>query len=163
MSKNERKLIIKGHDKNLLVKFWNWGWGIYYNNPEFWNYIIVGLCTTIVSLILKYILLFFIFDSTIAIELQASIIISWIGAVLFAYITNRIFVFNSKSKKILKEITSFFGGRLMTLFMEMIFMWFFVTLLGLNTDMWVFIFTIICQVFITLANYFISKFLVFKK
>lgn len=163
MSKNERKLIIKGHDKNLLIKFWNWGWGIYYNNPEFWNYVIVGLCTTIVSLILKYVLLFFIFDSTVAIELQASIIISWIGAVLFAYITNRIFVFKSKSKNVIREITSFFGGRLMTLFMEMVFMWFFVTLLGLNTDMWVIIFTIICQVLIIIINYFISKFLVFKK
>lgn len=163
MNKKERRLIIKGHDKNIFVKFWNWGWGIYYNNPEFWNYVIVGLCTTVVSLVLKYLLLFFLFDSSIAIELQASIIISWIGAVLFAYITNRIFVFKSKSKNVIGEITSFFGGRLMTLFMEMVFMWFFVTLLGLNTDMWVIIFTIICQVLIIIINYFISKFLVFKK
>lgn len=162
MKKEERKLIIKGHN-NIFVKFWNWGWNIYYDNPEFWNYIIVGLCTTIVSLILKYLLLFFIFDSGVAVELQASIIISWIGAVLFAYITNRIFVFKSKSKRIINEIFSFFSGRLITLFLEMAFMWFFVTLLGLDTDMWVIIFTLICQVFITLTNYFISKFLVFKK
>lgn len=160
---NKKSLIIKGHDKNIFVKFWNWGWGIYYKNTQFWNYIIVGLLTTIVSLALKYILLFFFFDSTVALELQISIIISWIGAVLFAYVTNRIFVFNSKSKNIIGEIISFFGGRLLTLFMEMAFMWFFVTLLGLNTDMWVVIFTIVCQVFITVANYFISKFLVFKK
>lgn len=160
---NKKSLIIKGHDKNIFVKFWNWGWGIYYKNTQFWNYIIVGLLTTIVSLVLKYILLFFFFDSTVALELQISIIISWIGAVLFAYVTNRIFVFNSKSKNIIGEIISFFGGRLLTLFMEMAFMWFFVTLLGLNTDMWVVIFTIVCQVFITVANYFISKFLVFKK
>lgn len=163
MNKKERRLIIKGHDKNIFVKFWNWGWGIYYNNPEFWNYVIVGLCTTVVSLVLKYLLLFFLFDSSIAIELQASIIISWIGAVLFAYFANRIFVFNSKSKKVLSELLLFYGGRVSTLLLEMVFMWFFVTLLGLNTDMWVIIFTIICQVLIIIINYFISKFLVFKK
>lgn len=163
MNKKERRLIIKGHDKNIFVKFWNWGWGIYYNNPEFWNYVIVGLCTTFVSLVLKYLLLFFLFDSSIAIELQASIIISWIGAVLFAYFANRIFVFNSKSKKVLSELLLFYGGRVSTLLLEMVFMWFFVTLLGFNTKMWVIIFTLICQVFITLANYFISKFFVFKK
>ena len=46
--KKDKKLIIKGHDKNPLVKFWNWGWGIYYKNVEFWNYVIVGLLTTVV-------------------------------------------------------------------------------------------------------------------
>lgn len=51
----EKKLIIKGHDKNPFVKFWNWGWGIYYKNPEIWNYLIVGLLTTVVSLVTYFI------------------------------------------------------------------------------------------------------------
>ena len=162
MSKKNR-LIIEGHDKNPFVKFWNWGWGIYYKNPEVWNYIIVGGLTTVVSIGLKYLLLFTILDAANAFELQLSVILSWIGAVTFAYVSNRIFVFNSKSKKILKEIVSFFGGRVATLLMEMVIMWFFVTLLGLNSDMWVLIFTLVCQVLIMIANYFISKFWVFKK
>lgn len=157
------KLIIEGHDKNLFVKFWNWGWGIYYKNPEVWNYIIVGALTTLVSIGLKYLLLFTILDAKDAFELQLSVIISWIGAVAFAYVANRIFVFNSKSKKIFKEITTFVGGRVATLLMEMVIMWFFVTLLGLNSDTWVVIFTLVCQVLIMILNYFISKFLVFKK
>lgn len=166
MKKNNNKkykLIIEGHDKNIFVKFWNWGWGIYYKNPEVWNYIIVGALTTLVSIGLKYLLLFTILDAANAFELQLSVIISWIGAVTFAYVTNRIFVFNSKSKDVLREIISFFGGRVATLIMEMIIMWFFVTLLGLNSDMWVFIFTLVCQVLIMISNYFISKFFVFKK
>ena len=32
MTKNQ--LIIEGHDKTPLVKFWNWGCNIYYKNPE---------------------------------------------------------------------------------------------------------------------------------
>ena len=159
----KNRLIIEGHDKNPFVKFWNWGWGIYYKNPEVWNYIIVGGLTTVVSIGLKYLLLFTVLDASNAFQLQLSVIISWIGAVLFAYVANRVFVFCSKSKKIFKEIVSFFGGRVLTLIMEMVIMWFFVTLLGLDSDTWVVIFTLICQVLIMIFNYFISKFLVFKK
>ena len=43
-------------------------------------------------------------------------------AVLFAYFANRIFVFNSKNKNILKEMVSFFGARVLTLVMEMVIM-----------------------------------------
>ena len=31
-NKKEKKLIIEGHSHNPFVKFWNWGWGIYYSN-----------------------------------------------------------------------------------------------------------------------------------
>ena len=86
------------------------------------NYLIVGVLTTVVSLGSKWALLFTILDASNAFQLQVSIIISWICAVLFAYFANRIFVFNSKSKKILKEIVSFFGGRVATLLMEMVMM-----------------------------------------
>ena len=162
MKNDKKKLIIKGHQKNPFVKFWNWGWGIYYKNPRVWNYIIVGGLTTLVSIGLKYLLLFTILDASNPFELQLSVILSWIGAVSFAYISNRVFVFDSKSKKIFAEVLSFFGGRVFTLVMEMIIMWFFVTLLGFDTDMWVLIITILCQILIMILNYFISKFWVFK-
>ena len=99
----EKKLIIKNDRNNPIIKFWNWGWNIYYKNPEIWNYLIVGILTTIVSLGIKYALLFTIFDASNPIELQTSVIISWIGAVMFAYVTNRVFVFKSKEKNIVKE------------------------------------------------------------
>lgn len=159
----KNRLIIEGHDKNPFVKFWNWGWGIYYKNPEVWNYIIVGGLTTLVSIGLKYALLFTVCDAKDPFELQLSVILSWIGAVAFAYVANRIFVFKSKSKEFLKEISTFVGGRVATLLMEMFIMWFFVTLLGLNSDLWVIVFTLICQVLVMIINYFISKFIVFVK
>lgn len=161
MKKN--KLIIEGHDKNPLVKFWNWGWNIYYKNPEIWNYLIVGVLTTVVSLAIKWGLLFTILDAKNGFQVQVAVITSWIGAVIFAYITNRIFVFKSKSKNYLKEISSFVLGRVATLLMEMFIMWFFVTLLKLNSDTWVLIFTLVCQVLVTIFNYILSKLFVFKK
>lgn len=161
MKKN--KLIIEGHDKNPLVKFWNWGWNIYYKNPEIWNYLIVGVLTTVVSLAIKWGLLFTILDAKNGFQVQVAVVVSWIGAVIFAYITNRIFVFKSKSKNYLKEISSFVLGRVATLLMEMFIMWFFVTLLKLNSDNWVLIFTLVCQVLVTIFNYILSKLFVFKK
>lgn len=161
MKKN--KLIIEGHDKNPLVKFWNWGWNIYYKNPEIWNYLIVGVLTTVVSLAIKWGLLFTILDAKNGFQVQVAVIVSWIGAVIFAYITNRIFVFKSKSKNYLKEISSFVLGRVATLLMEMFIMWFFVTLLKLNSDAWVLVFTLVCQVLVTIFNYILSKLFVFKK
>lgn len=136
---------------------------LYKKHNEIINYLIVGILTTIVSLITKWGLLFTILDASIAIELQVAVIISWIIAVIFAYITNRIFVFKSKNKNIIKEIISFFSSRLITLGMEMIIMWFFVTLLKLSSDTWVLIWTLVVQVIVTIANYIFSKLLVFKK
>lgn len=136
---------------------------LYKKYEEIINYLIVGVLTTIVSLAVKWGLLFTILDAKNAFELQISVIASWIIAVTFAYITNRIFVFKSKSKKILKEITSFFGSRVLTLLLDMGIMWFFVTLLKLDSDTWVLIWTMVIQVLVTVLNYIFSKLLVFKK
>lgn len=136
---------------------------IYKKHEEIINYLIVGVLTTIVSLVVKWGLLFTILDAKNAIELQTSIIISWFAAVTFAYITNRIFVFKSKSKNIIKEIISFFSSRVLTLLLDMGIMWFFVTFLKLNSRVWVIIWTMIVQVLVTVLNYIFSKLLVFKK
>lgn len=135
---------------------------IYKKYSEIINYLIVGILTTVVSLITKWGLLFTVLDASVAIELQIAVIISWILAVTFAYITNRMFVFKSKNKNIIKEIISFFSSRLLTLGMEMIIMWFFVTFLKLNSDTWVLIWTLVVQVLVTIFNYIFSKLFVFK-
>jgi len=144
---------------NFVVRFWRWGWGIYHKNEELWNYLIVGGLTTLVSLVTKWILLGTVFDASNAVQLQAAVVVSWIVAVIFAYVTNRIYVFKSKSKKILKEVISFFGARLITLGMEMLIMWFFVTFLRMNVYLW----TILAQVLIVIMNYVFSKIFVFRK
>lgn len=155
----EKKLIIKGHDKNPFVKFWNWGWGIYYKNPEIWNYLIVGLLTTVVSLVTYFIATRTILDPTIELELQIANIISWVFAVAFAYVTNRIFVFKSKNKNIFSELSKFVGSRVASLLMDMAIMFVIVSLMGLSDV----IGKVVSQVVVTIANYILSKLLVFTK
>lgn len=155
----EKKLIIKGHDKNPFVIFWNWGWGIYYKNPEVWNYLIVGFLTTIVSLVTYFVCTCTFLDPKVEIELQIANVISWIFAVTFAYFTNRIFVFKSKEKNMVKEASKFVGSRILSLLMDMLTMFIIVSVLHLNDK----IGKLVSQVIVTVANYFLSKLLVFKK
>ena len=138
-------------------------WNLYHKYEEIINYLIVGGLTTVISLAVKYGLLFTVMDASNAIELQAAVVISWIVAVAFAYIANRIFVFHSKSKKYLKEISGFVAGRIATLVLEMFIMWFFVTLLKLDSNLWVVVWTIVAQILVIVGNYIISKLFVFKK
>lgn len=135
---------------------------LYLKYKEIINYLIFGVLTTLVSLATKYLLLFTILDASNAVQLQIAVVTSWVTACLFAYITNRIWVFESKSKEILKEMTKFFAARLATLGMEMLIMFIFVTVLGLNTDMWVVVWTLVSQVVIIIGNYVLSKLIVFK-
>lgn len=136
---------------------------LYKKYEEVINYLIMGGLTTIVSLVTKYVLLFTILDAENAIELQIAVIVSWIAACLFAYFTNRTFVFKSKSEKRIKEFISFVTARLITLGMEMLIMFIFVTLLKLNSDLWVVVWTLVSQIVIIVANYVFSKLFVFKK
>ena len=158
----DRKLIIR-KGNNIFIRFWNWGWNIYYDNPELWNYLIVGGLTTLVAIGSKLILLHTVFDQTNGLELQYAEIVSWVFALIFAYIANRIFVFKSKTKNIVKEFLSFTSGRIFTQLIQMFIMWFFVTHLKLDSDNWVLIFTLVCQVMQIVLNYIISKLFVFKK
>ena len=136
---------------------------LYIKYKEIINYLIFGVLTTLVNLITKYILLFTILDPTNGFQLQIAIIISWIVAVIFAYFTNRKFVFESKNENKLKEFISFVVARIATLLLEMFIMWFFVTLLKLNSDLYVVIFTLVAQVAVVIGNYIFSKLFVFKK
>lgn len=135
---------------------------LYIKYKEIINYLIFGVLTTVVSLATKYLLLFTILDASNALQLQIAVVVSWVIACLFAYITNRMWVFESKTTSIIKEMAKFFMARLATLGMEMLIMFVFVTALGLNSDIWVVIWTLVSQVLIIIGNYVLSKLLVFK-
>ena len=143
----------------LFKKFWNWGWGIYHKNEEIWNYLIVGGLTTLVALGTYYACVLTVLDPTNGIELQIANVVSWAVAVIFAYFANRIFVFKSKEKKYLKEVSSFVSSRIVTLVVEMAIMFVFVTVLHLNDKLM----KLVVQVIITILNYIFSKLFVFKK
>ena len=126
---------------------------------EIITYLIFGVLTTLVSLLVYYGLTFTIINPKDAIMLQVANILSWIAGVTFAYVTNRKYVFNSKSTNIKKELVSFVCARIVTLILDMTIMGVFVTLLGFNDK----IMKIISQVLVVIGNYIFSKLFVFKK
>lgn len=130
----------------------------YLKYKEIIIYLIFGILTTIVSLLTYYLLTYTILNPEIPLELQTANIISWITCVTFTYITNRKYVFNSQNKNIIKEIIKFYISRLSTLFLDMSFMYIFVTKLNLNDK----IIKIIINIIIIILNYILSKILVFK-
>ena len=154
MVKGKKIFDYRTYKPNIIVRFWNWGWGIYHKNEELWNYLIVGACTTLVS-IGSYAICSKIFN----IYYVISNIISWVLAVLFAYFTNRWFVFHSKNKNKVKEFISFTGSRVLTLLLDTGLMFLFIELIHLD-DL---ISKILVQVVILVTNYILSKLVVFKK
>ena len=136
---------------------------LYKKYEEIINYLVIGGLTTLVNLVVKYVLLFTVLKAENPVQLQIAVIVSWIIACLFAYITNRKIVFKSKSEKIIKEFVSFVTARLITLGMEMLIMYIFVTVLRLNSNLWVVVWSIVAQVVVVVANYVFSKLFIFKK
>ena len=132
---------------------------VYKKNEEIINYLIVGGLTTLISLVVYYICVHTFLNPNNGFELQVANIISWIAGVSFAYVTNRIFVFKSKEKNILKECTNFVGSRIITLLLDMFIMFLFVTVFKID-DL---IAKIISQIVVIVGNYIISKLFVFKK
>lgn len=133
--------------------------GIYHKYEELVNYVIVGGMTTLVSWIVYFGSVFTFLDAENAFQLQIANILSWVAGVAFAYVTNRIFVFKSKEKNILKEVLQFTGSRVSTLFLDMLVMFLMVTCLGVNDG----ISKIVSAVLVTIANYVLSKIFVFRK
>lgn len=132
---------------------------LYLKYKEIINYLIFGVLTTIVSLVIYYICVYTILDPDNAVQLQIANVISWIISVAFAYITNRKFVFESKEKNKIKEASKFVTSRIATLLMDMAIMYVGVTALKFNDK----IMKLVSQVVVIVLNYILSKILVFKK
>ncbi|HPF83557.1 MAG TPA: GtrA family protein [Bacilli bacterium] len=134
---------------------------LYNKYSEIINYLIVGVLTTIVSYVTYLFAANILFPAKGALDIQISNIISWICAVLFAYYTNKKYVFKTKTvgKEKYKEMVNFFESRILTLLVDMGMMYVMVTLSGINDA----IAKLIVQVVITVLNYLLSKILVFNK
>ena len=122
-------------------------------------YLIFGVLTTLVSLVSYYLLTATILDPDNALYLQIANILSWICAVVFAYFTNRKYVFESKNKNKTKEALKFVSSRIITLLLDMLIMGVFVSIIGFDDK----IMKIISQIVIIVLNYVFSKIFVFKK
>ncbi len=88
--------------------------------------------------------------------------LAWLLSVLFAFVTNKLFVFDSKSlvaTLVLKELVLFVGARLFSGALDMGMMYMFVDVLQVN-DMVV---KILSNIIVIVVNYILSKLIIFKK
>lgn len=139
-----------------MKKLWDFGWGMYKKHEEGINYLIFGF----LAFVLNYIL-YFVFADTIQMHYIAATVVSWVLTVVFAYWTNRSFVFKSQNKDKLsigKEFISFISARVATEVLEVVLMYLLVDFAGANDK----ISKLICQTIVILANYVLSKLWIFK-
>lgn len=127
-------------------------------------YVVFGGMTTVIDWSVSFLLYHFWGDAIDAAPLLLHLAncIAWVAAVAFAYVTNRIWVFESKRRgflPIVAEIAAFAGGRVLTLLLQEVIMGVFCTWLGFDE----YLFKVIAAVLVIILNYFISKLLVFRK
>ena len=119
-------------------------------------YVFFGGMTTLVDWTISFVLY------AVDCNVHAANVIAWCVAVLFAYVTNRTLVFESRTKgigAIARELTVFSGGRILTLLLQEGVVFLLFDLLSWNK----YAVKIIAAVLVVILNYFISKFLVFRK
>lgn len=121
-------------------------------------YLIFGVLSTLVNFVS-----YFIFAKILGIDEVVSSGLSWLCAVIFAYITNKVFVFDSKTttfKELLKEAITFVSCRVISgIFCDVGTFAVMVKLLKINDI----IAKIVTQVMVVIVNYVFSKLVIFKK
>lgn len=140
---------------------------------ELFNYAFFGLLTTAVNFVTFYVLDSFIIKGENAYLINNAV--AWFVSVAFAYVTNKLFVFASKSweiKKVAKEVIEFFSARVLSFLVEEAGLWLLVDAINLGRFSYtVFGFQItgnliakvILSVIVVILNYFFSKLWVFRK
>ena len=120
-------------------------------------YIFFGICTTLVNIVV-----FQVCTALLRWNWALSNILAWILSVLFAFFTNKLFVFQSKDsglKRFLWETVTFFGARILSLGVDMVGMWLLLDLLHVNS----LLSKILVNVVVIVVNYILSKFIIFRK
>ncbi len=126
-------------------------------NREIIMYLVFGVLTTLVNLVC-----YWFFTDICKIHYLVSTALAWVLSVLFAYITNRIWVFQSGetgAKAVLLEMAKFFGCRVLSEVVELSMMFVCVSLLSLPDKP----VKLIATVIVIILNYIFSKLLVFKR
>ena len=120
-------------------------------------YILFGVFTTVVNIVV-----FAICADMMHLDTYISNFAAWVSAVTFAYITNKLWVFETKTtdaKELFREIVSFTGARVLTLGVDMVLMFVGVDILHINK----LIVKVLANVVVIVSNYVLSKLFIFKK
>ncbi len=129
----------------------------YLKYKSIFAYLFFGVCTTI----LNWAVYFLCYD-TFTISNIISTIIAWIIAVAFAFVTNKLWVFNSKlfdKKTVFYEICSFTVARLATGVLDVIIMFLAVDIFSMNSNIW----KLLSNIIVIILNYIFSKLYIFNK
>ncbi|WP_191016988.1 GtrA family protein [Treponema zioleckii] len=129
---------------------------LFFKYKSFIAYTFFGICTTLVNL-----LCYRCFFHVLSIQNVPSTVLAWFFAVLFAFVTNKIWVFESKTwclSIVCVELIKFFLCRIATGLIDVGVMWFAVDKMQWNAMLWKFISNII----VILLNYIASKMIIFQ-
>lgn len=124
---------------------------------SFIMYAIFGVLTTVINLASYYVLYNMLHWSNLA-----STALAWLIAVIFAFATNKKWVFDSQSmewKVLLYELVTFFACRLATGVLDMVVMFVAVDVMAWNEMLW----KLLSNVIVIILNYVASKLVIFKK
>lgn len=119
-------------------------------------YILFGVLTTLVNIVVYYLV-----ADVASIYYLIANVIAWIASVLFAFVTNKLFVFESKSwngSVVLPEMGGFFLARVATGAVDMVLMWLVVDVAQMG-DMFAKVFV---NVVVIVLNYVASKLWIFR-
>ena len=139
---------------------------------ELVSYGFFGILTTIINLLVFALLEGFLGTANSYLYTN---VIAWLAGVVFAYITNKLIVFQCKSwnlRKVIPEAAEFFGARVLSLVVEEFGLWLFIdfwswgklstSVLGFDLDAGLIAKAILIVIVIAI-NYVFSKFIIFKK
>lgn len=144
-------------DKIMSLPILNIFEPFYLKYKEVLMYLFFGFLTFLVG-----VLTYAYFNVTLGINELIANIYSWILAVLFAFFTNRTWVFHSPTSgfaEFMKQMFSFFCGRVATLVLEELILYVFITWLGFDSML----IKVIAQIVVIATNYVISKLVVFHE
>ena len=132
------------------------------------SYLFFGVLTTLVSWITYagFMLLFEKCGMNGELNIIISNVLSWIFAVIFAFITNKLWVFNSKSfeaKTLWYEIGTFVSARLVTLLIETGILAGAALIFGSDNTVVNIIMKVITSIIVVVLNYIFSKLIIFRK
>lgn len=130
---------------------------LYNKYREIFWYLVMGGVTTVVD-----VATFWVTNTTLGLHYQIANIIAWVFAVTIAFVGNKLLVFRTHTKgagALIGEIVRFFGARLATLLVSIVFMYAAVDVLHVDET----VAKIISTIVVLVLNYVLSKLLVFRK
>ena len=128
---------------------------LYQRYREIINYLFFGVLTTVVNYVTYLVM------SPVFVLTTVPTVVAWVLSVLFAYLTNRKYVFCSHStgRDALKEAGGFVTARVMSGVLDVAIMWVFADCIGFN-DL---VIKLLSNVVVVVFNYVASKLVVFGK